>query len=115
MISLVNKSNYKVLHQILHQISACMQVLLQLSMCCAVLLSKWTTYLYSFTLAEDWRVRVKMVSPPVIGPARNISHQVHRPSQSQSDHNVCQPDGACESQAEVIVSLLHGWNKDLQK
>lgn len=46
-----------------------------------------------------------MVGPPVIGPARDIGHQIHGPSKSQGDDNVCQPDGSCVFNAEVI-SLL---------
>ena len=78
-----------------------MQVQLQ-----PVLLRKEKTYLYSFTLAEDGGVRVKMVGPTVVGPTRDIGHQVHGPSQSQSDHNICQPDRACVFKVEVILSLL---------
>ena len=55
-----------------------------------------------------------MIGPPVIGAARDIGHQVHGPSQSQSDDNVGQPDRTCVFNTEIIVSLLQGRNKHLQ-
>lgn len=71
------------------------------------------SYLCPLTLAEDWGVGVKMVGPPVIRPARDISHQVHRPSQCQSDKDVSQPHRGSVLNAELI-SLFHFRNKDLQ-
>ena len=57
-----------------------------------------------------------MVRPAVIWPARHIGHQIHGPSQGESDDDVEQSDRGCVFDAEFVsFSAFYRRNKNLQQ